>query len=81
MSTPIRTLPPSARRADLLSELIAKLTEGDADTPGLVLHDRGFGDPTVALLDAWATVGDVIGFYLDRIADEGYLATWRSPGC
>ncbi len=77
---PSRSLPPSARRPELLSELIAALTEGDADTPGLVLHDRGLGDPTVALLDAWATVGDVIGFYLDRIAEEGYVATARESG-
>jgi hypothetical protein len=34
----------------------------------------------MALLDAWATVGDVLGFYLDRIADEGYLTTATQPG-
>ncbi len=80
MSFPPRTLPSSPRRAQLLSELIARVTEGSADVPPLHLHDRGLGDPTVALLDAWATVGDVIGFYLDRIADEGYAATAQEPG-
>ena len=64
----------------MFSELIARVTEGDADVPPLHLHDRGLEDPTVALLDAWATVGEVIGFYLDRIADEGYAATAQEPG-
>lgn len=32
-------------------------------------------DPGVALLDAWATVADVVTFYQERIANEGYLGT------
>ena len=44
------------------------------------IHTRAPDDPTIALLDAWATVGDVLGFYLDRIADEGYLTTATQPG-
>lgn len=32
-------------------------------------------DPSVALLDAWATVADVLTFYQERIANEGYLRT------
>ncbi len=32
-------------------------------------------DPAVALLDAWATVADVLTFYQERIANEGYLRT------
>ncbi len=31
----------------------------------------------VALLEAWAMVGDVVGFYQARIAEEGYLSTAR----
>lgn len=80
MSVPTRSLPRAASRAALLSDLIAAVTGGGPGTEPLVLHDRGRGDPTVALLDAWATVGDVIGFYLDRIADEGYVATAGEPG-
>jgi hypothetical protein len=41
--------------------------------PGLTV-DRS-DDPAVALLNAWATVADVIGFYQQRIAVEGYLRT------
>jgi hypothetical protein len=32
-------------------------------------------DPAIALLDAWATVADVITFYQERIANEGFLRT------
>lgn len=32
-------------------------------------------DPAVALLDAWATVADVVTFYQERIANEGFLRT------
>jgi len=42
---------------------LAKLTSREAD------------DPAIALLDAWATVGDVLTFYQERIANEGYLRT------
>jgi hypothetical protein len=36
---------------------------------------RDTDDPTIALLDAWAMVGDVLTFYQERIANEGYLRT------
>ena len=39
------------------------------------LTTRAADDPSVALLDAWATVGDVLTFYQERIANEGYLRT------
>ncbi len=32
-------------------------------------------DPAIALLDAWAVVGDLLTFYSERIAGEGYLRT------
>jgi hypothetical protein len=44
-------------------------------TPLAALTTRDPSDPTLALLDAWATVGDVLTFYQERIANEGYLAT------
>lgn len=40
-----------------------------------LLTTRADDDPTIALLDAWATVLDVLGFYQERIANEGYLRT------
>ncbi len=39
------------------------------------LTTRATDDPSIALLDAWATVGDVLTFYQERIANEGYLRT------
>lgn len=39
------------------------------------LTTRDSDDPAIALLDAWATVGDVLTFYQERIANEGYLRT------
>lgn len=32
-------------------------------------------DPAAATLDAWAVVADVVSFYQERIANEGYLRT------
>ena len=32
-------------------------------------------DPSIALIDAWASVLDVLTFYQERIANEGYLRT------
>ena len=39
------------------------------------LTTRAESDPAIALLDAWATVADVLTFYQERIANEGYLRT------
>jgi predicted phage baseplate assembly protein len=40
---------------------------------GLTMRDGS--DPSIALLDAWAVVGDVLSFYQERIANESYLRT------
>ncbi len=40
---------------------------------GLTIRDDD--DPSIALLDAWACVLDVLTFYQERIANEGYLPT------
>jgi hypothetical protein len=39
------------------------------------LTTRDTHDPSIALLDGWASVGDVLTFYQERIANEGYLRT------
>jgi hypothetical protein len=38
-----------------------------------LIHDDD--DPAIALLDAWAVVLDVLSFYEERIANEGFLRT------
>jgi hypothetical protein len=39
------------------------------------LTTRADDDPSIALLDGWATVLDVLSFYQERIANEAYLRT------
>ncbi len=39
------------------------------------LTTRDLDDPSIAMLDAWAIVADVLTFYQERIANEGYLRT------
>ncbi|MEO6926893.1 MAG: putative baseplate assembly protein, partial [Rhodanobacter sp.] len=46
----------------------------DAALPALAgLRTRESDDPSMALLDAWAVTADVLSFYAERIANEGYL--------
>ncbi|HEU5330167.1 MAG TPA: putative baseplate assembly protein [Thermomicrobiales bacterium] len=57
-----------------LATMLARLASGDF--PALAgLTARTGDDPAIALLDAWATVADVLTFYQERIANEGYLRT------
>ena len=39
------------------------------------LHTRDDDDFTIALIDAWAVVCDILTFYQERIANESYLRT------
>jgi predicted phage baseplate assembly protein len=43
--------------------------------PLLGLTTRSKDDPAIALIDAWAVIADVLSFYQERIANEGYLRT------
>lgn len=43
--------------------------------PLQALTTRDPADPAIAMLDAWATVADVLTFYQERIANEGYVRT------
>lgn len=50
--------------------------DGHAGTRPLArLTTRSPADPAIALLDAWAAVADVLTFYQERIANEGFLRT------
>lgn len=73
--------------AQFLSSMKARLAEMTVTAPGADgqtmetfrpltgLTSRDATDPAIALLDAWATVGDVLTFYQERIANEHYLRT------
>ena len=65
-------------RAQVLAQLIhALVTGGPPDQKRLTT--KSLSDPTVALLNGWATVADVIDFYQERIATESYLTTATEP--
>jgi hypothetical protein len=53
------------------------LPDGDhaGDRPLADLATRSTDDPSIALLDAAAVVSDVLTFYQERIANEGFLRT------
>ncbi len=63
-----------------LGNMVVEAPGGDGQTietfyPLQGLTTRDPSDPSIALLDGWATVGDVLTFYQERIANEGYLRT------
>ena len=75
-------LPAIATRAgthgDFFETMIARLTShelANGTRPLQRLTTRDPSDPSIALLDAWAVVADVLTFYQERIANEGYLET------
>jgi predicted phage baseplate assembly protein len=64
----------SGVHGDFRSSMVTALS--DASRPELSrLRTRDAGDPTIALIDAWAVVCDVLTFYTERLANESYLRT------
>jgi Baseplate J-like protein len=57
--------------ATFFETMLARLTR----IPQLTTREPS--DPSIALLDAFAVVADVLTFYQERIANEGYLPTAR----
>lgn len=53
----------------------APLTPATTPRPLAALTTREPGDPTLAFTDAAACVADVLSFYQERIANEGFLRT------
>ncbi len=49
--------------------------DGAGRRPLAELTTRAADDPAIALMDAWATAGDVLTFYQERIANEAFLRT------
>ncbi len=74
------------RHADFLASMQARLSTHrfeDGTAPLLRLRTRELDDLTISLLDAFAAAGDVLTFYNERVANEGYLPTateYRSVG-
>ncbi len=60
-------------RATMLAQLSRQPALQDLTT-------RADDDPAIALIDAWAAALDVLTFYQERIANEGYLRTATERG-
>jgi hypothetical protein len=85
--TPVPTANPPGQPAiayragdygSFLSSMLARL--GSSAYPALAgLTVRDPSDPAIALLDGWAAVGDLLTFYTERLANEGYLRTATDP--
>lgn len=58
-----------------LESMLATLSANQPGQPNPLarLTTRDSGDFSIALLDAWAVAGDILTFYQERIANEGYL--------
>ena len=60
--------------ASFIETMRARLSS--ADFPELAaLKTRADDDASIALCDAWAVAADVLAFYQNRVANEGYLRT------
>ncbi len=55
-------------KAQMLADITSKATLGKLTT-------REESDLSIALFDSWATIADVLSFYQERIANEGFLRT------
>jgi predicted phage baseplate assembly protein len=58
-----------------LARMLARLPHPENGLSLAQLTTRAPDDPTIALLDAFAIAADVLTFYEERIANEGYLRT------
>ncbi|HEV7669047.1 MAG TPA: putative baseplate assembly protein [Thermoanaerobaculia bacterium] len=63
----------------MLARLRVQPVPPDGDRPLANLHLGEPRDWLLGLTESWAVVGDVLTFYLERIANEGYLGTAVEP--
>jgi len=62
----------------MLSQIASPNTLADPPAGSWNIADlttRSTDDPTIAILDAWSVILDVLTFYQERIANEGFLRT------
>lgn len=64
----------SGTHGDFLAAMLEALPTAERH-PLRALRTRDPDDPTIALLDAFAVVCDVLTFYSERLANESYLGT------
>jgi hypothetical protein len=64
-----------AFRAGTYSSFRLSMLQRIAGMPALsALQTRSDDDYAITLLDMWATIADILTFYQERVANEGYLA-------
>lgn len=71
-------LPSLAYRVGTYADFRATMQDdlSDSSLPALAgLRTRELDDASMAILDAWAVGADVLSFYQERIANEGFLRT------
>jgi Baseplate J-like protein len=69
-------LPALEYRIGVYDQFLRRMLDALGRTPALTgFTSRTTDDPTVALLDATACVADILTFYQERLANEGYLRT------
>ncbi len=59
--------------ARAMARMRARLADDSQELDIRSLAQQGGDEPAVALLDTWATVADIVTFYTERIAQEGFL--------
>lgn len=64
-----------ARITDHYLDIATETGEVKSIRPLQYLRVHSPDDPSIAMMDAWAVVADVLTFYQERIANEGYLGT------
>jgi hypothetical protein len=65
-----------AYRSGTWAQFKASMLDTLSSTPALAgLQTRSDDDFTIALLDSWAVICDILTFYTERIANESYLRT------
>jgi hypothetical protein len=65
---------------DFRESMLARLSDStDTFRPLNRLRTRSPDDPTVALIDAFAMLGEILTFYQERLANEGFLRTATEP--
>ncbi|TVP69176.1 MAG: putative baseplate assembly protein [Rhodobacteraceae bacterium] len=65
-----------AYRIGTQPQFMAQMIAAVSADPALKnLRTRSVSDPAIALMDAWAGVLDILSFYQERIANEGWLRT------
>jgi predicted phage baseplate assembly protein len=69
-----------ATHATALERMRAALAGPGGSLALRALARHGTEDPAIGLLDTWAYVADVVAFYSERIAHEGYLRTATQRG-